>query len=103
MAYAITSRGDLKTKLEYAFILYDGDGSGYLDYNELKNVLSGMLDLIGNYFKKIGFIVSKLSFVLKGADETTQAATIAEQCLGELDISKDGRITKGIFNKPRNF
>lgn len=47
LAYAITSRGDLKMKLEYAFVLYDSDESGYLDYNELKTVLTGMLDLIG--------------------------------------------------------
>lgn len=34
--------------------------------------------------------------VYKGADESTEATAIAEQCLGELDVSNDGRITKGM-------
>ncbi len=47
ISYALTSRGDLKKKLEYAFALYDIDKNGYLDFNELEYVLKGMLDLLG--------------------------------------------------------
>ena len=38
LAYALTSRGDLKQKLEYAFALYDADGNGYLDDKEVREV-----------------------------------------------------------------
>ncbi len=75
IAYAMTSRGDLRKRLEYAFVCYDTDNSGYLDYNELKSVLSGMLDLLGA--------------------ENKDATQIAEQCLRELDSTGDGRISKG--------
>ena len=47
IAYALTSKGDLAKKLEYAFLLYDCDNSGTLDRNELRTVLTGMLDLLG--------------------------------------------------------
>lgn len=40
----------MKRKLEYAFILYDADGSGFLDSDELKTVMVGMLDLLGDAF-----------------------------------------------------
>ncbi len=75
IAYAITSRGDLKKRLEYAFACYDADNSGYLDYDELKAVLGGMLDLLGA--------------------ESKDAKQIAEQCLSELDSTGDGRVSKG--------
>lgn len=45
---SLTSRGDLKKKLEYAFELYDADNNGYLDPNEIKTVLTGMFDLLGS-------------------------------------------------------
>ena len=46
MAYALTSRGDVKQKLEYAFEMYDADNNGFLDSAELKTVIHGMLDLL---------------------------------------------------------
>lgn len=59
VAYALTSRGDLNRKLEYAFILYDTDNNGYLDRNELRTVLTGMLDLLGA--EKKNYNVQKLA------------------------------------------
>ena len=77
VAYALTSRGDPKKKLEYAFELYDADNNGSLDKNEVKEVLTGMLDLLGADKK----------------GHNTQA--LAEECFRELDSSHDGKITKG--------
>jgi Ca2+-binding EF-hand superfamily protein len=42
----LTSRGNLRDKLEYSFKLYDADGNGYLDKFELKQVLDAMLILL---------------------------------------------------------
>ncbi len=57
VAYALTSRGDLKKKLEYAFALYDQDDNGSLTSIEVRSILVAMLDmlvstgLIGNLIK----------------------------------------------------
>ena len=75
----MTTRGDLKTKLEYAFNLYDADNSGYLDGEELREVIYGMLDLLG-------------------ADKkSSDVSILAEQCMRELDTSNDGRVSKAEF------
>jgi Ca2+-binding EF-hand superfamily protein len=75
----LTSKGDLNRKLEYAFDLYDADRNGYLDKNEVREVVTGMLDLLG-------------------ADKKGQNSTqLAEECIRQLDTSKDGRVTKAEF------
>ncbi|CAF0713655.1 unnamed protein product [Brachionus calyciflorus] len=79
IAYALTSRGDPKKKLEYAFTLYDADNNGTLDMAEVRSVLVGMLDLLG-------------------ADKkNTNVAQLTEECCRELDTSRDGKITKDEF------
>ena len=35
-------------KLEYAFALYDDDKNGYLDRNEIREVIRGMINLFGS-------------------------------------------------------
>jgi Ca2+-binding EF-hand superfamily protein len=45
IGYAITSKGDLKQKLEYAFELYDADNNGVLTPNEINEVVVGMLGI----------------------------------------------------------
>ena len=71
----------MKKKLEYAFELYDTDGNGYLDSNEIREVVKGMLDLLG-------------------ADKKTNNPNqLAEECIKQLDASNDGKVTKGITNK----
>jgi Ca2+-binding EF-hand superfamily protein len=75
----LTSKGDLNRKLEYAFDLYDADRNGYLDKNEVREVVTGMLDLLG-------------------ADKKGQnSAQLAEECIRQLDASKDGKVTKAEF------
>ena len=75
----MTSRGDPKKKLEYAFELYDADNSGYLDMNEVRSVITGMLDLLG-------------------ADKrANNASQLAEECCRQLDTSGDGKISKDEF------
>lgn len=79
IGYAVTSKGDLKTKLEYGFELYDADNNGYLSEDELKQVITGMLDLLG-------------------ADKA-QAAAVAKECMKELDKSGDKKVSKDEFVK----
>jgi len=79
VAYALTSRGDLKTKLDYAFDVYDADNNGSLTAAEVRAVIHGMLDMLG---------ADK-----KGHDENA----ITSQCIKDLDINHDGAIKKDEF------
>ena len=42
----MTSKGDVRKKLEFAFDIYDFDNNGDLSYNELNNGLQAMLKLL---------------------------------------------------------
>jgi Ca2+-binding EF-hand superfamily protein len=79
IGYAITSKGDLKSKLVYAFELYDADNNGFLTPNEVQEVLSGMLDLLG-------------------ADKKTDVKALTEEVLKQLDSSRDGKVSKDEVN-----
>jgi Ca2+-binding EF-hand superfamily protein len=79
VAYSLTTKGDIRSKLEYAFELYDADDSGTLDRTEIKTVLTGMLDLLGA--DKKGHNINSLT----------------TECMKELDQEKDGLITKDEF------
>ena len=48
----VIKSGEPQQKLEYAFTLYDADGNGTLDNNEVRAVLSAMLDLLGKNLSK---------------------------------------------------
>jgi Ca2+-binding EF-hand superfamily protein len=75
----LTSRGDIRTKLEYAFTLYDRDNNGFLDSREIRTVLLAMLDLLG-------------------ADKSSHNLTqLTDECLKSLDNNKDGKITIGLI------
>lgn len=51
VAYALTSRGNAKKKLEYAFDMYDIDNNGSLSSKEVRSVIVGMLDLLVKIFQ----------------------------------------------------
>lgn len=77
IGFAITSRGDLRKKLSYAFSLYDHDNNGYLDENEITEIMKSM-------------------GILLGIDQTPGAIEqFVDDCMTTLDISKDGVISKG--------
>ncbi|CAF4780628.1 unnamed protein product, partial [Rotaria magnacalcarata] len=44
---AISSRGDLRSRLDYAFECYDLDSNGYLTEGEIAPVLRAMYTLLG--------------------------------------------------------
>ena len=75
IGYAITSKGDLASKLNYAFELYDADNNGFLTSNEVQEVLAGMLDLLG-------------------ADKKTDVKALTDEVLKQLDSSRDGKVSK---------
>ena len=74
----MTSKGDLQTKLVYAFKLYDADNNGFLTTNEVHEVLSGMLDLLG-------------------ADKKTDVRGLTSEVISQIDASSDGKISKDEF------
>ena len=70
---------DLKQRLNYAFELYDLDENGYIDENELKIVLEGMLNMLGTDKKLVpGLVILAMK---------------------ELDTSRDGKVSKEEFVK----
>lgn len=65
--------------MNFAFDVYDSDNNGYLDSNELKNVLYGMLDMLG-------------------ADRKAHdSKALAAQIMKDIDSSHDGKISKGFI------
>ena len=76
----MTSKGDLQTKLIYAFELYDADNNGFLTPNEVQEVLGGMLDLLG-------------------ADKKTDVKALTAEVMKQLDSSSDGKVSKDEFVK----
>jgi serine/threonine-protein phosphatase 2B regulatory subunit len=75
----MTSRGDQKEKLNYAFEIYDADNSGSLNKAELVAVIYGMLDMLGADRK--GY----------------KSEDLARECMHSLDKSGDGLISKDEF------
>jgi Ca2+-binding EF-hand superfamily protein len=70
IVFVLTSPGDLKKKLEYAFILYDTNNDNFLDLLEVKQVLYGMLE-----FFKI-------------SNENADIHDIVKDCLKHLKITE---------------
>ena len=64
-------------KLEYAFALYDDDKNGYLDKNEIREVIKGMINLFGSNVNK------------------AKTSELTEECFNILDENKDGKVSKG--------
>lgn len=77
----MTSRGDPRDKLDYAFDVYDTNNSGYLDKNELSKVIYAMLNLLGAEKK----------------DDPDGINELATDCLKKLDKNEDGRVSKEEF------
>lgn len=78
IAYALTSRGDNRKRLEYAFKLYDRDKNGYLDRDEIREVIECMGELIG----------------VEARDELDK---LVNECIGELSDSMRGRVSMDEF------
>ncbi|RNA04105.1 neuronal calcium sensor 2-like [Brachionus plicatilis] len=78
VAYSLTTEGEPKEKLEYAFDLYDVDENGSLTSEEVRSVIVGMLDLLG-------------------ADKKTDSRALAAECFEQLDANRDDRVCKQEF------
>ena len=57
--------------------MYDEDKNGYLDRDEIREVIRGMINLFGSDVNRA---------------KTTE---LAEECFNLLDVRKDGKVTKG--------
>ena len=65
------------TKLEYAFAMYDEDNNGYLDRNEIRVVIRGMINLFGSNVNR------------------AKTNELTEECINILDVNNDGKVSKG--------
>ena len=77
----MTSRGEPRDKLDYAFDVYDTNNSGYLGKDELSKVIYGMLNLLGADKK----------------NDPDGINDLANDCLKKLDKNEDGRVNKEEF------
>jgi Ca2+-binding EF-hand superfamily protein len=84
VAYALTSHADMRKKIEYAFDLYDFGGIGYVESNELRSIIVGMLDVLG--FEK----------------RHDNPTGLIEKTIESIKTTESGRVTKGIFEKKKN-
>lgn len=75
----MTSRGDQKAKLGYAFDLYDLDQNGFIDVDELNSIIYAMFGMLGTEKNK------------------DHSYSLAQLCLKQLDVSGDGKISKEEF------
>ncbi|CAF0984032.1 unnamed protein product [Adineta steineri] len=80
LGFAICSRGDLRSRLDYAFECYDLDSNGYITEDEIGPVLQGMYTLLG--IKHV---------------EDYPPDVVAKDLMKKLDLSRDGRVTKDEF------
>ena len=51
LAYSLTNHGDMRRKLEYSFDLYDVNKTGYLEKNDIKDIVYGMVEILGIHKK----------------------------------------------------
>ena len=77
MGYAFTNQGNVETKLEYLFDMYDVDKNGFLEKLEVHEVLTAMLSLLNSEL-----------------DENARKR-LAEECFEKLDTSKAGLLCRG--------
>jgi len=75
----MTSRGDQREKLSYAFDLYDLDESGYLDINELNTIIFAMFDMLNT------------------EKDRAHSYSLAQLCMKQLDKDGNGQISKDEF------
>lgn len=73
----MTSQGNIREKLEFAFDLFDVDKSGSLEEKELKSVIEAMFELTDSNVNK------------EASDDIT------EQCFKIMDVNGDGAVSKG--------
>ena len=99
----MTSRGDLRKKLEYAFQLYDTDNNGTLNNAEVSAVVGGMLDMLGkgsllicshNSMLQIYLIMPKIFSTIGAEKKNLDMTKLIAECVHGLDKSKDGKIDK---------
>ena len=57
--------------------MYDEDKNGYLDRDEIREVIRGMINLFGSDVNR------------------AKTTDLAEECFNKLDVSKDGKVSKG--------
>lgn len=77
MGYRLTTSGDLKTKIQLTFDLYDMDKNGYLDKEEVKITVKALMKMLGG--------------------ETEDLDEMAEMQFSLLDTNKDGLISQEEF------
>merc|ERR1712228_383856 len=81
----VTSFGSPEEKLNWAFSMYDVDGNGWIDLDEMTKLVGSIYKMIGRYLP-----------------QSAQQETAQERARGifeKMDINSDGKVTKEEFMK----
>jgi len=79
-ALSVMTRGDPQEKLEFAFNMYDLDGNGFIDKDE-------MVKIMESFYKVIG------SFTTASGKKYENPKNFIEEFFDAMDTNKDGRIS----------
>lgn len=114
MAINITAKGDPEKKLKWAFKMYDVDGNGEIDKNEMLQIIQSIYDLIGINSKQAESQNGSLINSVNGAEKKTpngnghKASNLkdlpaenpvvrTEQIFQKMDLDKNGVISEQEF------
>lgn len=110
MAINITAKGDPEKKLKWAFKMYDVDGNGEIDKNEMLQIIQSIYDLIGITSKQNGSLINSVNSEEKKAPNGSghKASSLkempaenpivrTEQIFQKMDLDKNGVITEQEF------
>ncbi|XP_064625058.1 neurocalcin homolog isoform X2 [Lineus longissimus] len=78
LGISVTDRGTVEEKLEWAFAIYDKDGSGYIDKEETLDILLSVQEMQGKTNKKA-------------------AEKVVKRVFNKFDVDKDGKLSKKEF------
>ena len=86
ITFALLGKSDSKTKLEYAFNIYDINRMKYLSPNEVKNIIYGILELFNPKLED-----QSITDVVKAAMELIKISTVVtkEDFINGLMENKD--------------
>ncbi|XP_046563954.1 neuronal calcium sensor 2-like [Haliotis rubra] len=85
MAINITSqKGKAEDKLNWAFDMYDIDGNGTIEKNEMESIIEAIYSMLGSHL----------------SEDVTDSPTVrTEKIFDTMDVNKDGVLTKEEFIK----
>lgn len=95
MVISVTTMGDMRKKLELAFVLYDLDRNGQIDKREMEKIVNAIYDLLDS--SKNDSESSSSSCIGGGSAPGSVAADRVEAIMKKLDKNNDQVLSRDEF------